>query len=69
MFDSTPDYRKLVLLMFLVKNDDDFLEESGFLKSDFNRLYKQYKKNSLKQNEEYFDFIKKQEESIIEKTL
>ena len=32
LFDSIPSYRKLVLLMFLFKDDVDFLQECGFVK-------------------------------------
>ena len=39
-FESTPDYKKIVLLMFLIKNDNYFLTECGFLKGDINRLSK-----------------------------
>ena len=35
-FESIPDYRKIVLLMFLIKNDND-LTECRFFKVDFNR--------------------------------
>ena len=30
MFESIPDYRKIVLLVFLIKNDVNFLYECGF---------------------------------------
>ena len=30
LFESIPDYRKIVLLMFLVKNDVSLLYECGF---------------------------------------
>ena len=33
LFESIPDYRKIVLL-FLIKNDVDSLNESGFLKKN-----------------------------------
>ena len=32
LFDSLADSRKIVLLMFLIKNDFDFLHECGYLK-------------------------------------
>ena len=32
LFESTPEYEKIVLLMILIKNDDNFLHECGFLK-------------------------------------
>ena len=42
LFESNPDYKKIVLLMFLIKNDDIFLYECAFLKVDFNFLYKEF---------------------------
>ena len=41
MFEAIPEYRKIVLLMFLIKNDADLLSECGYLKNDNNSLYKQ----------------------------
>ena len=38
LFESIPDFRKIVLLLFLFKNDNDLLTECGFLKDDINRL-------------------------------
>ena len=56
MFESIPGYRKIVLLMFLIKNDVDLLNESGLLKRDINCLYLEWKKNILmEQKEEYLD--------------
>ena len=69
MFEPIPDYRKIVLLIFLVQNDDDLLNQSGFLKGDIDRLNKEFKTISMEQNEVYLDYFKKQEESIIEKIL
>ena len=43
MFESIPDYRKTVLLKFLLKNDKDLLKECGFPKNDNNRLKKNIK--------------------------
>ena len=36
LFESVPDYRKIVLLMFLIEDDKNFLRETGFSKNDFN---------------------------------
>ena len=69
LFESIPDYKKIVLLMFLIKNDVNFLYECGFLKSDINFLSVEFKNVSLDMNEEYLDHIKNQEESILEKFL
>ena len=55
MFESIPDYKKLVLLMFLIKNDANFLYESPFLKGDINFLYRDFKNILLELNEDYLD--------------
>ena len=34
MFESVLDYRKIVLLIFSIKNDVEILKECGFLNSD-----------------------------------
>ena len=38
LFESIPDYRKKVLLLFLIGNDVDFLHECGFSENDINHL-------------------------------
>ena len=68
MFESIPDYRKIVLLMFLTKNDVDLLNECGYIKNDINRLNLAFKNILMEQYEEYLDYIKNEEDSIIEKT-
>ena len=67
LFESIPDYKKIVLLMFLIKNDVNFLYECGFLEGDINFLYKEYKNILLELNEDYLDHIKNQKESLFEK--
>ena len=69
LFESIPDYKKIVLLMFLIKNDVNFLYECGFLKGDINFLYKEFKNILPELNEEYLDHNKNQEEAIIEMIL
>ena len=68
-FESIPDYKKIVLLLFLIKNDVNFLYECGFLKGDINFLCKEYKNILLELNEDYLDYMKNEEEAIIEKIL
>ena len=58
LFKSIPDYKKIVLSMFLIKNDVNLLHECGFLKGDNNFLYKEYKNILLELNEEYLYHIK-----------
>ena len=42
LFESIPDYKKIVYLLFLVKNDVNLLYGCGFLKGDINFLYKNF---------------------------
>ena len=69
LFESIPNYKKIVLLMFIIKNDVNFFSECGFLKGDINFLYKEFKNLLLELNEDYLDHIKNQEQSMIEKIL
>ena len=69
LFDSIPDNKKIVLLIFLIQNDDDLLKECGFLKSDINRSNKEFRTILMELNEEYLDHIKNEEESVIETIL
>ena len=64
LFESIPDYKKIVLLLFLIKNDVDFLNECGFLKGDINFPFNEFQKILFELNEEYLDHIKNQEKSI-----
>ena len=38
LFDSITDYRKIVLLIFLIQNNKNLLKEIGFSKNDINQL-------------------------------
>ena len=69
LFESIPDYRKIVLLIFLIQNDKNLLKEIGFSTNDINLLNLEFKNKLLEQHEEYLDYIKNEEESIIEKIL
>ena len=69
IIESTPDYRKIVLLIFLIQNDKNLLKEIGFSKNDINRLSIEFKNILIEQHEEWLDYIKNEEESIIEKFL
>ena len=67
LFDSIPDCRKIALLMFLIKNDNDLLNECGFLKNTIYSLNREFKNLLMEQNGEYLEEIKYEEESIIER--
>ena len=69
MFESMPDYKKIVLLIFLIQNDKNLLKEIGFSKKDINLLNLECKNILLEEFKNYLDYIKDQEESILEKFL
>ena len=69
LFESINDYRKIVLLMFLIKDDKNLLKEVGFSKNDINLLSLEFKNILLEEYENYLDYIKDQEESILEQFL
>ena len=69
IFESIHDYKKIVLLIFLIQSDKNLLKEIGFTKNDINRLNLEFKKRLFEQNEEYLDYIKNEEESVLERFL
>ena len=66
---SKPDYRKTVLPIFSTKDDEKLLKEIGFSKNDISQLSLEFKNILLEQHENYLDYVKDQEESIIERFL
>ena len=69
LFESIPDYRKIVLLMFLIQNDKNLLKEIGFSKTDINLLNSELKNILIEEHEEYLDYVENIEESAFEKFL
>ena len=67
IFESVHDYKKIVLLIFLIQNDKNLLNEIGFSKNDIILLSIEFKNILLEQHEEHLSYIKNQEESIIER--
>ena len=56
--ESIPECRKIAIVMFLFKNDFDFLKQCGFLKNYINSLNKEFKIILMEENEEYLSCIK-----------
>ena len=69
LFESIHDYRKIVLLMFLIKDYKTLLKEIGFSKNDINHLSLEVKNILLEEYEENLDYVKNEEESVIERFL
>ena len=69
IFESIQDYKKIVLLIFLIQNDKNLLKEIGFSENDINLLNLEFKNILKEQNEEYYTYVKNKEESIIERIL
>ena len=49
IFESIHDYRKIVLLIFLIQNDKNLLKVIGFSKNDINLLNLEFKKILLEE--------------------
>ena len=64
---SMPNYRKIVIIMFLIENDVDFLHECGYLKNDFYRLCMEFEETLFDQNWDYLECVKHQEEAFNER--
>ena len=69
IFKPKTDYRKIVLLIFLIQIDKKLLNEIGFSKADIISLNLEFKNILLEEYENYLYFIKNEEESTIEKIL
>ena len=69
IFESNHDYKKIVLLIFLIQNDKNLLHEVGFTQRDINRLSIEFKNILIEEFEYYLSYIKNEEESIIERFL
>ena len=69
LFESIHDYKRIVLLIFLIQNDKNLLKEIGFSKNDINRLSIEFKNILLEEFEDYLSYIKNEEESVIERIL
>ena len=67
LFESIPDYRKIVLIIFLIQNDKNLLKGIGFNKNDINLLNLECENILLEQHKKYLDYIKNEEESLIDK--
>ena len=67
LFKSIPDYKKIVLLCFIIKQDINLLREFGMSENFINELYKQFKKIAENDIDEYNYHIKNLEESILER--
>ena len=69
LLESIHDYRKIILLCFNIKQDNNILKEIGISEDFINKLYNQFKKISEKELDNYNSHIKILEESVIEKIL
>ena len=58
IFKSIPDYRKIVLLIFLIEIDGKLLKEIGFSKNDIDQLSLECKNILIEEHENYLDYLK-----------
>ena len=69
LFESIPDYRKIVFLMFLIKDHRKLLKEIGLSKNDISQLPSEFKNIILEEHEEYLNCVKNLQESNMEGLL
>ena len=69
MFKSIEGYRKIVLLLFLIKHDENLLREIGFSERDIKSLNLEFKNILIEQHEEIINYVKDQKESFVERFL
>ena len=69
LLESIHDYRKIILLCFIIKQDINILKEFGMSEDFVNKLYKEFKNTAEKELDNYNSHLKNLEEAIIEKIL
>ena len=69
MLESIPNYRKIILLCFIIKRDNVILREFGLSDDFLEKLYNDCKQIMISDMDQYFSHIKNLEESIVEKIL
>ena len=69
IFETFHDYKKIVLLIILIQNDENLLKEIGSSKNDISLLNLEFKNILIEGHENYLSYIKNEEESIIERIL
>ena len=69
MLESIPNYRKNILLCFIIKRDDVMLKEFGLSDNFIKKLYNACKQIMISDMDQYYSHVKNLEESIIEKIL
>ena len=69
IFESISDYRKIVLLFFIIENDKNLLKENGYGKRDINRSKLEFKNILIEQHEKNLEYVTNEKESIIERIL
>ena len=69
ILESITDYKKIVLLKFLIQNDKNLIKGKGFSKNDINLIKLDFNITLIEGFKEYFRYVKNIEESAIEKCL
>ena len=69
IFKFIPEYKKIVLIIYVIQNDESLLKEIGFSKNDINNLNSEFKNILLGEYENYLYYIKNEEKSLLETFL
>ena len=69
LLKSIHDCNKIILLIYIIKQDDNILIESGMSQKVIDKLYSGCKKILNNELDDYNDHIKNVEESILENLI
>ena len=69
LFESMTVFRKVVLLALLFQDNKNLLKEIVLKNKKFNQISLEFLNNLLEQHEEYLEYVKNEDESVIEKFL
>ena len=69
LLESIRENRKIILLCFIIKQDNIILKEIGMSEDFIKKLYNEYKEILKGELDEYNSHLKNLEESIIERIL
>ena len=62
-----PEHRKIVLILFLPKNNVDSLTQCSFIENNSSRICEEFKNMKNQKIEELFDYFGNEEEANTEK--
>ena len=69
LFESIPDYRKIVFIMFSIEDGKKLIKEVGFIKNGIIQLSLEFKNILLEVYKQYLNYVKKKISKKINGTI